>query len=432
MNPVTKILRLNWFLFALMAALIVSGIFFIKSATAAGDTAAALALTQQQQRWALVGLAVFLCCALIDYELVLRFAPLLFLLSVVSLVVVLVGGQTINGATSWLRLGGLVVQPAEPGKIAFILGMSWLLLVMDDYKKKFWFFILIGLVALIPAGLILKQPDLGTALVFFPVTCVIMWAAGMPKRFLALLPVGVGVGLVFAYFIVYQAWWDGTAGDLWPAGQRAGYVVAGKKAALPSDQLLKLAPATGKKKGILPLISGGETAKKNSGVILKPYQLGRIRTFFEPDLDPLGDGWTIRQSMNTIGSGGFKGKGYVSEYGFLPKNIAYNDFIFAVIGEEVGFVGGTLFILCQSALIIGVLYVAGRARDAGGMLLCLGFAALLFAHFFQNVAMTVKVAPITGIPLPFTSYGGSFLVTCMAGMGLVQSVWIHRKNFYNH
>jgi rod shape determining protein RodA len=429
MNPVRKILRMNWFLFVLMAALTVSGIFFIKSATDSGDASAMHPLVRQQQMWALAGLAVFLFCALIDYELVLRFALPIFILSVLSLVAVLLFGQTVNGATSWLRIGRFILQPAEPGKVAFILGISWLLLVMGDYKKKFWFFVLAGLVAMIPAYLISKQPDLGTALVFFPMTFIIMWSAGIPKRFLALLVAGVGVGWVFAYFIVYQAWWDGTAGDLWPAGKRAAYVTSGKKDALPEDQLSKLASPVGKKKTILPLTDGGETAKKKSGVILKPYQLDRIKTFFDPDLDPLGAGWTIRQSMNTIGSGGFKGKGYVSEYGFLPKNIAYNDFIFAVIGEEVGFVGSTLFILCQGAMIIGVMYVAGRARDVGGMLVCLGFAALLFAHFFQNVGMTIKVVPITGIPLPFTSYGGSFLVTCMAGLGLVQSVWIHRKIF---
>jgi len=430
MNPVTKILRMNWFLFTLMVALTVSGIFFIKSATSYSDMPGVHPLVHQQEMWALAGLAAFLLFAWVDYEILLRFALPIFVLSVLSLVAVLVFGETINGATSWVRIGHFILQPAEPSKIGFILGMSWLLLVLGDYKKKLWFFIVSGTVAMVPAFLIYKQPDLGTALVFFPMTFIIMWAAGIPKRYLLLLVALVGAGFAFAYFIVYKAQWDGTIDDLKPAAQRAAFIVARKQDSLPEEQRRRIeAPAAIKKRDLMPAPEGADSGKKKKGVILKTYQLDRIKTFFDPDLDPLGAGWNIRQSLNTIGSGGFKGKGYVNEYGYLPKNIAYNDFIFAVIGEEVGFVGCTLFILCQGALIMGILYVAGRAKDVGGMLVCLGFAALLTAHFFQNVGMTINALPITGIPLPFTSYGGSFLVTCMAGMGLVQSVWIHRKNF---
>ncbi|MDR0533400.1 MAG: rod shape-determining protein RodA [Verrucomicrobiales bacterium] len=430
MNPVTKILRLNWFLFTLMAALTVGGIFFIKSATSYSDMPGVHPLVHQQEMWALAGLAAFLFFAWVDYEILLRFALPIFILSVLSLVAVLVFGETINGATSWVRIGRFILQPAEPSKIGFILGMTWMLLVLGDYKKKLWFFIVSGIMAMLPAFLIYKQPDLGTALVFFPMTFIIMWAAGIPKRYLLLLVLMVGAGFAFAYFIVYKALWDGTVKDLAPAAERAAFMVSGRQDSLPEEQKLKLAPpANPKKRDPAPVAEEQDPAKKKKGVILKPYQLDRIKTFFNPDLDPLGAGWNIRQSLNTIGSGGFKGKGYVNEYGYLPKNIAYNDFIFAVIGEEVGFVGCTLFILCQGALIMGILYVAGRSKDTGGMLICLGFAALLTAHFFQNVGMTINALPITGIPLPFTSYGGSFLVTCMAGLGLVQSVWIHRKNF---
>ncbi|NBT23698.1 hypothetical protein EBT11_03470 [bacterium] len=134
---------------------------------------------------------------------------------------------------------------------------------------------------------------------------------------------------------------------------------------------------------------------------MKTYQNNRIRTFFDPNLDPLGAGWTIRQSIIAIGSGGVTGKGYLhgdqNLYGFLPKNIAYNDFIFSVLGEEWGFLGGAAVILGEAA------------------------------HFFINVGMTIKVVPITGIPLPFVSYGGTFLAVCMAAMGLMQSVWRQRQ-----
>ncbi|MDR1191828.1 MAG: FtsW/RodA/SpoVE family cell cycle protein [Verrucomicrobiales bacterium] len=427
---------MNWFLFMLMVALTVAGLWFIKSAGEYADNAD---LFVKQEKYAAVSLAVYLLLTLTNYEWWLKLAPLFFTAALATLLALLLLkgtplALTINGATSWLKVGGVILQPAEPAKIAFILGLSWFLLVLGEHRGKFWLFALTGLLALLPAVLILKQPDLGTALVFFPITLVIMWAANLPKRYLLLLAAAVGAGVLFARFVIYQAWWDGTAGDLWPATKRTAYVVAGATAKLPAAQQAKLTPLTARKKSAPPATPADTVGavNKKAGVLVKPYQLGRIRTFFDPDLDPLGAGWTIRQSLNTIGSGGFSGKGFVSEYGFLPKNIAYNDFIFAVIGEEVGFIGSALFILGQGALIFGVMHVAARAKDSGGVLICLGFAALLFTHFFQNVAMTIGLTPITGIPLPFISYGGSFLLTCMAGMGLVQSVWIHRKNFYNH
>ncbi|MDR2462282.1 MAG: rod shape-determining protein RodA [Verrucomicrobiales bacterium] len=418
---------MNWFLFTLMAVLIIAGLWFIKCAA---DYAENADLLRKQQNWLMIGSVIYLTLAVTDYEWWLKLAPLFFIGAVAVLAGVLMFGMTLEGATRWLKIGGYVVQPAEPSKIAFILGMSWLVLVLGEYKRKLWFFLLTGGVALIPAALILKQPDLGTALVFFPMTLAIMWAAGVPKRYLALLLVAVAAGYGFARFVVYQAWWDGTVSDLLPAGQRTVHILVNQTDRLPPEQQAKLIPpGAGKKQASL---SADGAAQKKKGVLIKPYQLDRIKTFFNPDLDPLGAGWNIRQSLNTIGSGGFKGTGVVSEYGALPKKIAYNDFIFAVIGEITGFVGGSLFIISQAALIIGVLYVAARAKDLSGTLLCLGFAALLFAHFFVNIGMTIKVVPITGIPLPFTSHGGSFLLTCLAGMGLVQSVWIHRKNFYNH
>jgi rod shape determining protein RodA len=407
-----------------MAALVISGVFFIKNAA---DYAGTPELVRNQLMWVGAGTLAFLVMAAVDYEIWLRLAPLIFIAAVLGLVVVLLFGVTINGATSWLRVGRWIVQPAEPAKLAFILGLSWLLLALADYVRRFWFFALLALAAGLPALLILKQPDLGTALVLGPITLVLMWAGGVPRRYLALPLAAVLAAVVFAYFIVYQAWWDGTKSDLLPAAKRAALTVADQPAALSAEEQAKMTPDGAKQRRAALAAQWKETGR--SPYLVKPYQLDRVKSFIEPELDLLGAGWTINQSLNTIGSGGFKGKGYVSEYGFLPKNIAYNDFIFAVIGERVGFVGCALFIACQAALIIGVLTVGGRARDVGGMLICFGFAALLFAHFFENVGMTIKVTPITGIPLPFTSYGGSFLVTCMAGMGLVQSVWIHRKNY---
>jgi cell division protein FtsW (lipid II flippase) len=225
--------------------------------------------------------------------------------------------------------------------------------------------------------------------------------------------------------VVYAAWWDGTRGDLWPAAQRAALLVTARP--LEDGQRQRLTPEWARQRGAALQKIERDTGK--NPWLARPYQLGRIRTFFDPRIDPRGTGWNILQSLDTIGFGGLTGS--ASGYSSLPKNVAYNDFIFSIIGLRVGFVGGALFILGHTLLIVSVLSVGARARDPGGMLVCAGVATLLFAHFFENVGMTIKVVPITGIPLPFTSLGGSFLVTCMAGLGLVQSVWINRKSFYS-
>ena len=165
---------------------------------------------------------------------------------------------------------------------------------------------------------------------------------------------------------------------------------------------------------------------------LKPYQYSRITTFLNPDLDPQGDGWNINQSLIAIGSGGFSGKGFKApntqnELGFLPATIVHNDFIFSVLGEQHGFVGGVILVAVLLLLFLIMLYVAIEADDDLGRLLVVGIVMLLFTHTFMNIGMTVSVTPITGLPLPFISYGGSFLMITLFSMGIVQSVWIHRK-----
>ena len=165
---------------------------------------------------------------------------------------------------------------------------------------------------------------------------------------------------------------------------------------------------------------------------LKPYQYSRITTFLNPDLDPQGDGWNINQSLIAIGSGGFYGKGFKApntqnELGFLPATIVHNDFIFSVMGEQHGFVGGIILLAVLTMLFLAALHIAVESDDDLGRLLAVGIVMLLFTHTFMNIGMTISVTPITGLPLPFISYGGSFLMITLFSMGLLQSVWIHRK-----
>ena len=165
---------------------------------------------------------------------------------------------------------------------------------------------------------------------------------------------------------------------------------------------------------------------------LKDFQYKRLTTFLDPDADPLGAGWTINQSLTAIGSGGWHGKGFrahdtLVEQDLLPPTIAHTDFIFSVIGEAYGFVGGAVLLMTFAMLLVTGFTSRTRRKDQLGLLLAIGVMALLFTHIFMNAGMTISLMPIAGLPLPIISYGGTFVMIIMFALGLVQSVWIHRK-----
>ena len=365
----------HWPSVFLMLGLCTAGILIIYSATHGSEMADLKNASIQQAAWVGLGLACFFVLAFSDYHRWVAQGWWWFGVGIFLLLVVLVFGREVNGAKSWLRFGPVGFQPAEVMKLAFLVGSTALLVALRERIEKFRTVLALVGLALIPVLLILRQPDLGSAAVFLPMCFGLLFAGGTRLRFL-LIPVGLGLAAFLAIYL-----WVGQYGKELPG--------------------------------------------------LKTYQNNRIRTFFDPNLDPLGAGWTIRQSIIAIGSGGFTGKGFLrgdqNLYGFLPKNIAYNDFIFSVLGEEWGFVGGSLLILGQAALLICIAWIGLRAPDFEGRLLAGGVLGMLFTHFFINVGMTIKVVPITGIPLPFVSYGGTFLAVCMAAMGLMQSIWRQRR-----
>jgi len=366
---------LHWLSFFLMTGLCAFGVMVIYSATHTSESADLRNAAIQQAAWVGLGLVCFFLLSFSDYHRWVAQGWFWFAAGLLLLIVVLVFGREVNGAKSWIRLGPVGFQPAEVMKLAFLAGACALLVAMRERIEQFRTVLALVGLALLPVCLILRQPDLGSAAVFLPMCFGLLFAGGTRLRYL-LVPAGVGLAAVLAIYI---------------------YV----------GQMGKELP------------------------FLKTYQNNRIRTFFDPNLDPLGAGWTIRQSIIAIGSGGVTGKGYLrgdqNLYGFLPKNIAYNDFIFSVLGEEWGFLGGAALILGQAGLLLCIAWMGWHAADFPGRLLAGGILGMLFTHFFINVGMTIKVVPITGIPLPFVSYGGTFLAVCMAAMGLMQSIWRQRQ-----
>ena len=325
--------------------------------------------TSSQFHWLLLSLPLFFVIAFTDYRWVRAGAVPIYGVALLGLIAVLVIGVKVYGARSWLNLGFCHFQPSE---LAIIGGIMVLALYLSDYPDHppFLRITICGGITALPWLLILIQPNLGGAIVWLPVFFAMLYAAKVPGRYLlTLLLLGIAV---------------------------------------------------------MPLMV-------NFG--MKPYQRDRITVFLDPSLDPQGAGWNINQSLNAIGSGGFWGKGFkasntLNELGYLPSTIVHNDFIFSVLGEQHGFFGSALLVIFFALFIITGLVIAAQAHDRFGRLLAVGIIFLFFTHTFMNIGMTIGVTPITGLPLPLISYGGSFLIVAMLSLGLLQSIWIHRKVGY--
>ena len=364
---------MNWLLFVLAVCLAVFGIMAIYSATYMREEFYLTEMWRRQIVWLAIGIAVFFVAALIDYRAWLNhvsFPLIMYLGGLGFLGLTHFIGRTTFGAKSWLDIGPISFQPAQLAVISTLLLISWLLANTENWVG-FWPTVgrIFSCAAIIapPWILILIQPDLGECLVWIPAVFALLYVGRVPKRYLLVLII-VGIAAV-------------------------------------------------------PVVA-------NFG--LKPYQRERLTTFLNPDYDPQGAGWTINQSLIAIGSGGFYGKGFTApntqvQLGFLPSTIVHTDFIFAAIGEQLGFVGTVTLIAAFGVLLLSGLLIAASATDDLGRLVAVGFIALIFTHIYMNIGMTISITPITGVPLPLISYGGSFLVLILFALGVLESIWIHRN-----
>lgn len=356
--------RMDWLFVGSAVALVLIGVLFIFSASSRQDDIQMTALTQRQILWALVGFVIFSGAVVLDYRKLARGSLVFYLACLALLVVVLVLDKKVYGSARWLSFFGVQIQPSEFMKLALIFVLArYLSEPSRDLTHPKTLLMTLGITA-IPFALILDQPDLGTAVTLLPLMAAMLYVAGVPLRYLLFL-----FGL-----------------------------------------------------GLLALVPGW--------FILDGYQKERLLVFFDPGRDPLGAGWNSIQSSIAVGSGGLTGKGYMmgtqNILGFLPRTVAPTDFIFSVIAEEKGFIGSVALLVLFVALMACGLRASLASRDKLGRLLAVGVVTLLFSHMFVNMAMTVGLMPITGLPLPLVSYGGSFMVCTMAGLGIVQSVYVRR------
>ncbi len=308
--------------------------------------------------WALLGLAAMAVAAYADYRWLGAAGPLLYLAALGMLIAILLVGQESLGAQRAISIGGQKVQPSELAKVLVIVVLAKWFADRRARIGSPWT-LLGGLALLSPAAfLVYRQPDLGTTLVFLAVFVGIAFLAGARP---------------------------------WQLSALAGSVIAG-----------------------LPVV----------WLVLKDYQRDRLISFLDPYADPLGSGWNIIQSLIAVGSGGLLGKGLTagtqSPLGYLP--IAESDFIFANLAEELGFVGAIVLFSLYLMLLLAGLRVASHAPDAFGGLVGAGVVAMLLFQIFVNVGMAISIMPVTGIPLPFISHGGSSLVSICIALGILQSI----------
>ncbi|HCN30331.1 MAG TPA: rod shape-determining protein RodA [Verrucomicrobiales bacterium] len=380
-----KFIGINWILFLIMGGLLAFGVYAIFTAThfREDDDGLGLALKWRDQlRWIGLGAPIFFAAALMDYKW-LRWACLpIYLAGIGGLVYLDMYGVEVKGNKAWVYIGGMSVQPSQ---FAILGGIIMLAVVFGElpriwpvFRRPWLRILLAAVVAGIPGAMVIKE-DFGSGLVWGPVFLSMMLVGSIPFRYLITLVLGALCVTPLVYFFV-----------------------------------------------------------------LKDYQQARIDTTWHmltnqmEKVNVRGDGWVPNFVQIAVASAGFEGKRAARQVlgedavrtvhtSFFPKTEAHSDFLFGVISEEFGFRGSVLLLTSMALLLVWCVFMAFYSRDQMGRLLIVGVVAMFFAHTFQNAGMCVNLVPVIGLPMPFISYGGTFMIVTLFLMGMVQSVWVHRN-----
>lgn len=338
-------------------------------------------------------------------------AYILYSSNLLLLVLVLFIGKKISGQTSWFSVGGFGVQPSEFAKVTTVLMLAQFLTnkqVDTDITRPRDFIIAI-LLGLFPVGLIMLQPDMGTSLVFLAMLLPVLYWAGMPN-FITFIIIAPVVNAVCAFLGTYYF-----IGSLVLTAFAMFFF---KKNMLVSTLVIAAVVLSG--------LSVNYAYHK-----LQPYQQKRISAVFNPESDALGSGYNVIQSKIAIGSGGMWGKGFLqgtqTQLKYIPEQ--WTDFIFCMVGEEFGFAGSIIVIILFLVLIIQTIHIAYTCKNKFLSLCCIGFVSIFAFHMLINLGMTMGIMPVIGIPLPFMSYGVSFLIANLVMLGVILNAYRNRKEY---
>jgi rod shape determining protein RodA len=417
-------------LFAAVAALLATGVLFIYSS---GVNASGVVVSNEffkQILWGVTGIGLLIFFSFFSYTTLRLFSLYIYAVTMFLLLLTPFLGREVNGAHSWLGVWELGIQPSEFAKISTILFLGTYLTGIGNGVRELPRFLLGFLIALLPFALTLLQPDMGTALVFLPVFLVMAFAAGAKARHLLFI-LAVGILTVVLAAIPSVARRSGASGatllGLLADGDFLKYLFL----AVAAVTAIAIVGFRSFKQRYFYWIAYGALAFAISSasslllrVMLKDYQIMRLIIFTNPQLDPQGAGWNILQSVTAVGSGGFWGKGYLqgtqSHYRFLPQQST--DFIFSILAEEWGFLGGLLVLGLFLVILLRGMSIVWSSREDYAILIGSGILAMIFFHVLVNVGMAMGIMPVTGIPLPLLSYGGSSLWTAMVGMGILMNI----------
>jgi rod shape determining protein RodA len=391
---------------AALLALLVSGIVVVYSACQVEDGGATSGLWKKQIVFAVVGLVALAASAAVPPAVWERSSWILYPLGLAVLAFVVVAGSSAGGATRWIRLGGLRFQPSEFAKLATVLFLAKVLAGRRRPAESVPALLLVAMILLLPAVLVLRQPDLGTALVFLVIGPPMLYWSGVsfPYLLLASSPLlsivcasSLPSWIVFSAFLLALAYFS---------------------RALLLEKILFVGLSVAA--GIATPVLWGR---------LEPYQQQRILAFLDPARYSSGAGYQIIQSKVAIGSGGLSGVGFLEGtqkgLAFLPAR--HTDFVFSVVGEEFGFLGTIIVLGLFTLLIVRGLRIAAAARDPFAGLTVVGILSMLAFQVFVNIGVTLGLVPVTGLPLPVFSYGGTSLVSTLAGLGIVLGVNLRRR-----
>ena len=364
--------NLDYALLVFLAMILCAGFLVLHSASVTATVRYGINYPVQQMIAAAIGFALILCVQAIDLSRLQSFSWFVYVVMVLMLAAVLLFGVSVRGAQRYLELGPIRIQPAEPAKIMMIFSLARYLAAKNRRLKTWRQLIPALLYGAVPLLLVMALPDLGTGLVLVAILFGMLLAAGGSILKLAFLfGGGLGAAVWWIYGHLTQGWW-------------------------------------------LPL---------------EEYQLMRLIVFVNPDYDPRGWGWNLIQAQITVGSGGMWGQGWghgtQTASGYLPEQ--WTDFVFCVLGEEFGFIGSFVVLALFFAMFVRCLMIAAQAKDLFGGILISGVVSMFLFHILQNVGMVVGIMPITGIPLPFVSYGRSALLSGMVAIGMVLNVGVYKE-----
>jgi rod shape determining protein RodA len=431
------ILEIDYFLLLATVVLSVFGILFIYSS---GVTSSGVLVSREYIRqiiWATSGIVIALGLAMVDYRRIRDLAFYLYLGTLALLVYTCLFGKLVNGARAWIGVGSFGIQPSEFAKITTIL---FLARYLDDTRRSpqtFSRFILSCVIVFIPMGIILIQPDFGTSLVFIPILITMTFIAGVSMRYIFFLVACISITGILMVLPLWQRYiMHNTLPSLVilanPRFILSVMVALGIIAVIALFGFFRY-----KKNYFFWILYSSMVVILSLGMsfvarkVLKDYQIMRLIVFLDPEVEPQGAGWNIIQSITAIGSGGLVGKGYLqgtqSHYRFLPQQST--DFIFSIFTEEWGFLGGVLVFALFLLICLRLVRIMKITTDSFGAYIAAGLSGVYIFHFLINVGMTMGIMPITGKPLLFMSYGGSSVLSAMAGIGLALSIYVRR---YTH